>query len=33
MVNFFNYDEFDVEDYEFWDHPLNGDLHMYPHIV
>eukprot|EP00960_Hanusia_phi_P049121 759374-Hanusia_phi.AAC.3 len=29
MVNFFNYDEFDVEDYEFWDHPLNGDLHMY----
>jgi len=27
-VNFFNYDEFDVEDYEFWDHPLNGDLHM-----
>lgn len=26
-LGWFDYDSFDAEDYEYWDHPLNGDLH------
>mmetsp|Transcript_1249 Transcript_1249/g.2436 ORF Transcript_1249/g.2436 Transcript_1249/m.2436 type:complete len:408 (+) Transcript_1249:285-1508(+) len=28
-VGWYNPEEFDVDDYEFWDHPLNGDLHLH----
>lgn len=28
-LGWYSPEDFDVDDYEFWDHPLNGDLHMH----
>jgi hypothetical protein len=27
-LGWYRHATFDVEDYEYWDHPLNGDLHQ-----